>query len=142
MRTLEQHKDLDLSSIHIMGIRIRMIRECLGMSRSRFADLLGMPIGTLKNYELGYRCCDLHTVQLMLWNDKTKHLAKAMFMDTPIINTSSDRPPQYVFYNSIDKDVMDHRTVCLKLLNVLINTADNSGVHIPDFFIDRWTPKK
>ena len=142
MKTLDQHQDIDLNSIHLMGIRIRMIRECLSMSRSTFADLLGIPMGTLKNYELGYRECDLHTVQLMLWNDKTKHLAKAMFMDTPIINTSSDSPPFYVFYNSSDKDVMDQRTVCLKLLNMLITAADNSGVHVPEFFIGRWTPKK
>ncbi|EKP0260267.1 helix-turn-helix transcriptional regulator [Aeromonas sobria] len=35
--------------------RLRRLREHLGLSRPKFADLLGIPASTLKNYELNYR---------------------------------------------------------------------------------------
>ena len=35
--------------------RLRQLRERLGLSRPKFADLLGIPPTTLKNYELNYR---------------------------------------------------------------------------------------
>lgn len=35
--------------------RLRQLRERLGLSRPKFADLLGIPATTLKNYELNYR---------------------------------------------------------------------------------------
>lgn len=35
--------------------RLRKLREHLGLSRSKFADMLGIPPTTLKNYELNYR---------------------------------------------------------------------------------------
>ena len=38
-----------------VGQKIRHIRETVGLSRPKFAELLGVPPTTLKNYELGYR---------------------------------------------------------------------------------------
>lgn len=38
-----------------VGQKIRLIRETMGLSRPKFAELLGVPPTTLKNYELGYR---------------------------------------------------------------------------------------
>lgn len=38
-----------------VGQKIRHIRETMGLSRPKFAELLGVPPTTLKNYELGYR---------------------------------------------------------------------------------------
>ncbi|WP_447779097.1 helix-turn-helix domain-containing protein [Aeromonas veronii] len=35
--------------------RLRTLREGMGLSRPKFADLLGIPPTTLKNYELNYR---------------------------------------------------------------------------------------
>ena len=35
--------------------RLRKLRESMGLSRPKFADLLGIPPTTLKNYELNYR---------------------------------------------------------------------------------------
>ncbi|AJE36325.1 helix-turn-helix transcriptional regulator [Aeromonas hydrophila] len=35
--------------------RLRQLREHLGLSRPKFADMLGIPPTTLKNYELNYR---------------------------------------------------------------------------------------
>ncbi|KFN19241.1 helix-turn-helix domain-containing protein [Aeromonas bestiarum] len=35
--------------------RLRQLRERLGLSRPKFADMLGIPATTLKNYELNYR---------------------------------------------------------------------------------------
>lgn len=35
--------------------RLRKLRESMGLSRPKFADMLGIPSTTLKNYELNYR---------------------------------------------------------------------------------------
>lgn len=35
--------------------RLRQLRESLDLSRPKFAELLGIPPTTLKNYELAYR---------------------------------------------------------------------------------------
>ncbi|HDN9511149.1 helix-turn-helix domain-containing protein [Aeromonas salmonicida] len=35
--------------------RLRQLREALQLSRPKFAEKLGIPQTTLKNYELGYR---------------------------------------------------------------------------------------
>ena len=40
---------------HHAAKRLRQLREQLKLSRPKFADLLGIPPTTLKNYELGYR---------------------------------------------------------------------------------------
>ncbi|MGN5114994.1 helix-turn-helix domain-containing protein [Aeromonas jandaei] len=40
---------------HHTAKRLRQLREQLKLSRPKFADLLGIPPTTLKNYELGYR---------------------------------------------------------------------------------------
>lgn len=41
---------------HNLGLKIRKIREEVGLSRTRFAGLFTeLPMTTLKNYELGYR---------------------------------------------------------------------------------------
>ncbi|GAA3525844.1 MULTISPECIES: helix-turn-helix domain-containing protein [Zobellella] len=39
----------------LVGKKIRQIRETMGLSRPKFAELLQVPPTTLKNYELGYR---------------------------------------------------------------------------------------
>ncbi len=39
----------------LVGKKIRQIREAMGLSRPKFAELLQVPPTTLKNYELGYR---------------------------------------------------------------------------------------
>ncbi len=39
----------------VLAAKLRRLREHLGMSRPAFAELLGIPPATLKNYELGYR---------------------------------------------------------------------------------------
>ena len=45
-----------MSLAHVSaGQKIRHIRETMGLSRPKFAELLGVPPTTLKNYELGYR---------------------------------------------------------------------------------------
>lgn len=40
---------------HHAAKRLRQLREQLNLSRPKFADLLGIPPTTLKNYELGCR---------------------------------------------------------------------------------------
>ena len=40
---------------HHAAKRLRQLREQLKLSRPKFADQLGIPPTTLKNYELGYR---------------------------------------------------------------------------------------
>ncbi|MGL5841195.1 MAG: helix-turn-helix domain-containing protein [Aeromonas hydrophila] len=43
--------DLNRQTCH----RLRRLREVMKLSRPKFADKLGIPPTTLKNYELGYR---------------------------------------------------------------------------------------
>ncbi len=74
------------SNIVTVGKKIRQIREAVGLSRPKFADLLGVPPTTLKNYELGYREVggaflvalahhpDLHKFTLWLLADKALYL--------------------------------------------------------------------
>lgn len=40
---------------HHAAKRLRQLREQMALSRPKFADLLGIPPTTIKNYELGYR---------------------------------------------------------------------------------------
>ncbi|WP_429076392.1 helix-turn-helix domain-containing protein [Aeromonas hydrophila] len=40
---------------HHAAKRLRQLREALKLSRPKFAEKLGIPPTTLKNYELGYR---------------------------------------------------------------------------------------
>lgn len=66
-----------------VGQKIRQIREVIGLSRPKFAELLSVPPTTLKNYELGYREVggaflvsmashpQLHQFTLWLLSDKT-----------------------------------------------------------------------
>lgn len=44
---------MNLSEVSV-GQKIRQIREVIGLSRPKFAELLSVPPTTLKNYELGY----------------------------------------------------------------------------------------
>ena len=39
----------------VLAAKLRRLREHIGMSRPAFAELLGIPPTTLKNYENGYR---------------------------------------------------------------------------------------
>ncbi|MGO1247485.1 MAG: helix-turn-helix domain-containing protein [Oceanisphaera sp.] len=67
----------------LVGKKIRKIREVMGLSRPKFAELLQVPPTTLKNYELGYREVggaflvalaqhpELHQYTLWLLTDKT-----------------------------------------------------------------------
>ena len=73
---------MNLSEVSV-GQKIRQIREVIGLSRPKFAELLSVPPTTLKNYELGYREIggaflvsmashpQLHQFTLWLLSDKT-----------------------------------------------------------------------
>ena len=73
---------MNISEVSV-GQKIRQIRETVGLSRPKFAELLGVPPTTLKNYELGYRevggaflvalahHAQLHQFTLWLLADKT-----------------------------------------------------------------------
>ena len=73
---------MNISEVSV-GQKIRQIREVIGLSRPKFAELLSVPPTTLKNYELGYREVggaflvsmashpQLHQFTLWLLSDKT-----------------------------------------------------------------------
>lgn len=73
---------MSISEVSV-GQKIRQIRETIGLSRPKFAELIGVPPTTLKNYELGYREVggaflvalahheQLHQFTLWLLSDKT-----------------------------------------------------------------------
>ena len=43
------------ADLSLLATKIRRVREHMGLSRPPFANMLGIPMTTLKNYELGYR---------------------------------------------------------------------------------------
>lgn len=42
----------DMASLSSMGEKFRLIREAEGMTRQEFADCVGLPYGTVTNYEV------------------------------------------------------------------------------------------
>lgn len=56
----------------VQGLRLRQVRESLGLSRPKFALMLDeqFPSTTLKNYELGYREIGISVITLMGKNPK------------------------------------------------------------------------
>ena len=79
----------------LVGKKIRQIRESMGLSRPKFAELLQIPPTTLKNYELGYREVggaflvalaqhpDLHKFTLWLLSDQTVESAGQIAPEQP-----------------------------------------------------------
>lgn len=127
---------VDFTQIHSMGFRILMIRDLLNMGRPEFAALINMPPTTLKNYELGYRECDLETVQRMLWHRDLHELAMAMFVNTPIVELYEDK---YRFIGSPDVQIMDRPTLALKLRSTILDAAKLRSIP-PSFGYElRWT---
>ncbi len=84
---LHPYANVDVNS---WALRIRMIREALGMSRPKFAELIGVPATTLKNYELGYREVGWPFIYALLSNEQTRQLALALFVDTPLFTVQDD----------------------------------------------------
>lgn len=54
MKMVREKNEIDPRST-AQGDRLRMIRLELQLARPAFAKMLGIPVTTLKNYELGYR---------------------------------------------------------------------------------------
>lgn len=68
-----------------LGLKIRKIREELGLSRPNFAKLFDdLPMTTLKNYELEYRTCVPGELVIQLMHhEKTK--AYSEYLTNPLI---------------------------------------------------------
>lgn len=84
---LHPYANIDLNC---WGLRIRMIREALGMARPKFAELIGVPATTLKNYELGYREVGWSFIYALLSKEQTRQLALALFVDTPLFTVQDE----------------------------------------------------
>ena len=56
---MKNHSDQSNTTITLLNDecrkRLRTLRENMGLSRPKFANMLGIPATTLKNYELNYR---------------------------------------------------------------------------------------
>lgn len=65
------------------ALRIRMLREMVGLSRPKFAEALGVPQTTLKNYELGYRSVGWDFVRAAIHHPGIGSMARALLVDTP-----------------------------------------------------------
>jgi putative transcriptional regulator len=61
-----------IAAAHLIGRRVRILREALGMSRTEFAGMLDMPITTLKNYELDYRMSSPELLTALYMAETTK----------------------------------------------------------------------
>lgn len=84
---LHPYANVDINS---WALRIRMIREALDLSRPKFAELIGVPATTLKNYELGYREVGWPFIRSMLDKETTRPLALALFVDLPALTVAPE----------------------------------------------------
>lgn len=68
-----------------LGFKIRKIREAVGLSRPKFAELFtALPMTTLKNYELGYRLCVPGELVIeIMRHEKTK--AYSEYLTNPVV---------------------------------------------------------
>lgn len=78
---LHPYANVDFNS---WALRIRMMREAIGLSRPKFAELIDVPPTTLKNYELGYREVSWEFVNKVLWNPRTRTIARELFINLPL----------------------------------------------------------
>lgn len=84
---LHPYANVDFNS---WALRVRMMREALGLSRPKFAELIDVPPTTLKNYELGYREVSWDFVNKALWNQRTGELARELFMNLPLATVDKE----------------------------------------------------
>lgn len=137
--TVGRHSVIDFNLVHHYGFRIRMIRELLGMSRPKFAEALGIPPTTLKNYELGYRACDLNIVISMLWKPQMRELTAAMFVHTqPLKRIETVKPYEYEFTVSAVGKLYSRAQAAEALLQQLLTAARDNLMEIPADFEKRW----
>ena len=124
-----------------LGFRLRMLREMMGMSRPVFADAVGIPPTTLKNYELGYRQLDLNTVLFMHWGPELnmRALTKALFLDIPpVVCIRGEEGPRYSFINT-RMDTLSRAAMVTMLRNSALECAAANGITVPDGYAERWT---
>ena len=50
-----KNKQTSKAQDNILAKKLRRVREHLGLSRPKFAEMVNIPVTTLKNYELSYR---------------------------------------------------------------------------------------
>lgn len=138
-KTIGTQAVIDFNLVHHNGFRIRMIRELLGMSRPKFAEALGIPPTTLKNYELGYRTCDLNIVLTMIWKPAMRELTAAMFVHTqPLKRIDTVKPFEYEFTVSAAGKRYTRAQAADALLQQLLAAAKDSHIEIPTDFEQRW----
>lgn len=63
------------AALELFRKKLRLMREHYGLSRPKFADLLGIPPTTLKNYELGYRTASLELLININAGEFAKHVS-------------------------------------------------------------------
>ena len=134
---LHPYANVDINS---WALRIRMIREALDMSRPKFAELIGVPATTLKNYELGYREVGWHFIRAMLDRDVTRPLALALFIDLPALTVQPELNRigeiQYTMPQVTGNSLYSPVGVMRALGHHIINAM--SGTALDETYIARW----
>ena len=72
---------------HHAAKRLRQLRERLKLSRPKFADQLGIPATTLKNYELGYREIGGGLFLLIANHPELKHHSDWLLTGAEVVET-------------------------------------------------------
>ena len=77
-----------MNQITPLAAKFRRLREHLGKSRPAFAEMLGIPPTTLKNYELGYREAIPASLLLTIYNKpELANYANYLLDDTKTLDT-------------------------------------------------------
>ena len=57
-------------------MKLKELRQQTGLSQSKFAALLNIPAGTLRNWEQGIRACPEYVVELIEYKLRNENLIK------------------------------------------------------------------
>lgn len=134
---LHPYANIDVNS---WALRIRMLREALGLSRPKFAELVGVPPTTLKNYELGYREVSWSFIYALLSKDLTRPLALGLFIDLPLLTTQAElnaRGEVQYTIPSLTGCSLHSLAGVMQLMLLRITNMDTTGC-IDDAYIARW----
>jgi len=130
---------IDFGLVHLMGIRIRMIREAFSQSRPAFAKAANIESASLTNYELGLRRCNLSTVLKLRWISQYERFAKELLIDTPVIKFNAKAKTYTFDIPNYEGESMTRSEVAKMLLDKVVSVAAAENIELPGYYLERWT---
>ncbi len=132
---IHRYANVDVNS---WALRVRMIRESLGLSRPKFAELINVAPTSLKNWELGYREVSWDMVRKLLDCTATEATARAIFIDLPALTPSPDLgngQVQYTIPKVTGVTAYSPQGAVMLIANCI---AEAQHAPLPSEFTSRW----